>query len=347
MPALSHKLTIVSALAAASFVLSPVRALAQPDASSAKAEYRKAYDAIAKQDWATARDLLLGMWNKSKTYDVASSLGQVEFRLQHYAAAARYMTFANANVPPSEKTEFIKKLEKGLQEVRVRVGAIRVTVGEPGAELRAGDQLIGQSPLTEEVFLDPGSCVVTATKDGRVARQQIVAHGGESFTVTLNLPAAEQPPSPPGATTPPPPATEPAPLTTTHPPPPASSSPDLLPVAIGGGVALVALATGIGFRLSANSSYDDADALRNKNGAQGCADGTAPASDCTAQTDANKSGDRKTNVSTVAFGVAGAAVVGTAVYWFWPRSSATEKASPRVQGSIGQGGGFLSISGNF
>src|SRR5437870_9509677 len=193
MYAPNHKLTALSILIAASVPLSPAPALAQPVTAAAKAEYRKAYDAMAKDDWATARDLLLGLWNKNKTYDVASSLGQVEFRLQHYAACARYMTFANANVPPSEKTEFIKKVERGLREVLLRVATIRVVVNEPGAELRDGDEIIGLSPVTEQVFLDPGSHVITATKDGRVARQEIVARGGESFEVSLNLKPAEQP----------------------------------------------------------------------------------------------------------------------------------------------------------
>jgi hypothetical protein len=349
MPAFSNKLIVLSFFAAASVALSPAPALAQPDATSAKAEYRKAYDAMARQEWLTARELLLAMWNKNKTYDVASSLGQVEFRLQHYAAAAKYMTFANANVPPSEKTEFIKKLQKGLQEVRILVGSIRVVVNEPGAELRAGDQAIGQSPLNDEVFLDPGTYLVTATKDGRTASQKIVAKAGESFEVSLNLPPAERGSVTPGSGLPPASPSTSTNLGPTAPPSheSESSSPSLLPAVIGGGVALVALTTGIGFRVAANGRYDDAEALREKNGPQGCADGTAPASDCAAQNEANKSGDRKTNVSTVAFSVAGAALVGTAVYWFWPRSSATEKAGPRVQGTVGQGGGFLTISGNF
>lgn len=347
MPRSSNKFLVLSVLASASLTFAPALAVAEPDPGSAKAEYRKAYAAMSKRDWPTARELLLAMWNKNNTYDVASSLGQVEFQLRHYAAAARYMTFANAHVPPSEKSEFIKKLQKGLQEVRLRVTAIRITASEPGAELKAGDEVLGESPLTDEVFLDPGTYVVTATKDGRVARQPITARSGESFAVTLTLPPVEKNSTVALAGDPvaPPPVVE-APQSSA-PIPASSSSPDLLPVIIGGGVTVAALATGIGFRLSASSSYDEAAALRKTNGAEGCVSGSAPVSDCAAQTDANRSGDRKANASTVAFGVAGAALVGTAVYWFWPRSSATAKASSRAQGSISKNSAFLGISGDF
>lgn len=342
MPAFYQPLAVLPMLAA--LVLSPSLAIAQTDVATAKAEYRKAYDAMAQKDWATARELLLGMWSRNKTYDVASSLGQVEFQLQNYAAAARYMTFANANVPPSEKTEFIKKLEKGLREVRGRVGIVRITVNEPGAELSSAGVVLGQSPLTEEIFLDPGNHVIVATKDGRVAQRQVTAQRGESIEVSLTLPPEE-----PASGLPPAPSPNAGAVSTS---PPASSaaapsSPDVLPAAIGGGLALAAVATGVGFRLSAASSYDDADALRRKNGPQGCANGTAAPADCAAQREANETGDKRVNMSTIAFGVAGAALVGTAVYWFWPRQSESESASPRVHGSIGQHGGFLSLSGNF
>jgi hypothetical protein len=85
---------------------------AQPsDPTAASAEYRKAYAAMAKEDWRKAREILLTIWKTNKTYDVASSLGQVEFKLAHYGSAARFMAFALDHVAPSEKPEFIQRLK--------------------------------------------------------------------------------------------------------------------------------------------------------------------------------------------------------------------------------------------
>lgn len=125
----------------------------------------------------------------------------------------------------------------------------------------------------------------------------------------------------------------------------------LVPVVVGGATTLVALGVGIGFRLSAASRHDDVLRLQEKNGASGCANGTASSSDCTAQREAVESEDSRRRISTTAFVVAGIAAVGTAVYWFWPRpaahSGAAQNGSLRLSGAVTPGGSGLWLSGNF
>jgi len=323
---------------------------AQPsDSNAAGAEYRKAYAAIAKEDWAKAREILLGLWTVNRTYDVASSLGQVEFKLRHYGSAARFMAFALANVAPSEKPEFVQRLRNGLRELRLKVGTLRVVVNEPGAELIFGDEVLGTSPLEQEVFLDAGSHVLTARKNGRTARADVSLKAGEGLDVTLTLPP-EGPPAPPvsglGVETSP---AVPRNSTTAPPTADRAHSPSLVPVVVGGAVVAASLATGVGLRISANGSYNDADDLRRKNGAEGCMSGAAPQADCDAQTEANRSGDSKANFSTVAFGVAGGALLATAAYWFWPRESSTLTSRPnaRFHSSVSNSGGFIGVSCDF
>jgi hypothetical protein len=342
-----YRSTIVVSFAALSSLLHATSLCAQPaDPNAAATEYRKAYAAIAKEDWPQARELLLKVWNGKKTYDVAASLGQVEFKLDHYAAAARYMAFALVNVAPSEKPEFIDRLKKGLREVRLRVGSIRVTVSEPDAEVSTDDDAFGISPLAQEVFLEPGRHVLIARKGDRTAKADVVTKAGEGFEVTLTLPA------------------EPAPLAPTSGLGVAGSSPasgtdtaspadrgtgqtrSVVPVIVGGAVAVAAAATGIALRVSANGSYDDAEQARRQNGEHGCLNGSAGATACESQQEAVRSGDTKTNISTATFAVAGAAVVATAAYWFWPRQKATHAALvPMV--SLTASGGFFGVSSRF
>lgn len=343
-----YRLPSIASLFALVLTLKANAVGAQPaDPNAAAADYRKAYAAMAKEDWPRARELLLKVWDAKKTYDVAASLGQVEFKLQHYAAAARFMSFAIANVAPSEKPEFIDRLKNGLREVRLRVGSVRVTVNEPDADLAAGDEAIGRSPLTQEIFLEPGRHTLIAKKGERTAKADVITKAGEGFEVTLNLPAQPAPLAP----------TSGLGVETSAPIPSGTDLKDsvngdksrsIVPVVIGGAVAVAAVATGIGLRISANGSYDDADELRQKNGTDGCTSGAASPADCHAQADANSSGDRKANVSTVAFAIAGGAVLATAAYWFWPRDKSPRAGStPRLTGIIVPSGSFLSISTDF
>ncbi|HKY38436.1 MAG TPA: hypothetical protein VJN18_20980 [Polyangiaceae bacterium] len=345
----THRTLLACALAFPLLLKSPSAIAQAADPSTTAADYRKAYAAMAKEDWPKARELLLKVWNDKNTYDVAASLGQVEFKLEHHAAAARYMAFALANVAPSEKAEFIERLKKGLREVRLRVGSIRVAVNEPGAEIVAGDEVIGTSPLTQEVFLDPGRHVVIARKGERSAKADVLAKAGEGFEVTLSLPA-EPPPAAPtsglGVASPPSAGNAEA-----QPGDTGTTQRSVVPVLVGGGVAVVAVGLGIGFRVAAGSSQDRFEELRTKYGEEGCAGSASDSSDCAALADAVDSTDFRRNFSTASFVVAGAAAIGTAVYWFWPRSTDSAQAgrarSFRFNASADQDGGMVWVGGSF
>jgi hypothetical protein len=122
-------------------------------------------------------------------------------------------------------------------------------------------------------------------------------------------------------------------------------------VIVGGSIVLIGAGLGIGYRVSASSKNDDLHALQEKNGSNGCNDGSAAPTDCDAAKDAGESVDSRRNISTASFVVAGAALVGTAVYWFWPRSStATAAGGGRtfsVSGAPAHHGGSLFVSGSF
>jgi hypothetical protein len=63
--------------------------------------------------------------------------------------------------------------------------------------------------------------------------------------------------------------------------------------------------------------------LREQNGASGCSDGSAGPEPCRAQRDAAKSTQRKTNMATAGYAVAGVALAATVGYWLWAQPGST------------------------
>jgi predicted Zn-dependent protease len=83
---LRHALYAVSLLGVLSAPLSA--AAQQPQPTASQAQYRKAYKAMEQGQWSDAKSLLLDLWNKAQTYDVAESLSHVEFHAGNYAPRA-------------------------------------------------------------------------------------------------------------------------------------------------------------------------------------------------------------------------------------------------------------------
>jgi hypothetical protein len=134
--------------------------------------------------------------------------------------------------------------------------------------------------------------------------------------------------------------------------PPSSASPDdrsLVPVIIGGSVAVLGAVGLVAFDLAASSDTDRAAALQAKNGDSGCSNGTAAMSDCAAQRDALKSHDSNRNLAVASAIVGAVGLISIPVYWFWPRDETTTNTSGasgfRLRGSFGIGS--LSVSGDF
>ncbi len=68
--------------------------------------------------------------------------------------------------------------------------------------------------------------------------------------------------------------------------------------------------------------------LREKNGAYGCGNGTASASDCAAQHDAAISHDKHRNLALTSAIVGAVGLASIPVYWFWREPS--HRPAPRV-----------------
>jgi hypothetical protein len=332
-------------------VTAPVCAQAQEAASDANAQYRKAFDALAKQNWAEARRLLLPLWAKSHTWDVAAGLGQAEFLLKNYADGAQYTAFALANVPPKEKTKTVDHLKAALVEMKAAVGTARISVSKDAAEVLIDGQTVGVAPLLTEVYLNPGSRQLEARlSSGGSGEQTLEVTAGQSYQVALIVekPQAEAAPTIVPQQEPPKPATQ----TPTSEPPIShdNATPNWAPVLITGGLAIVAVGFGTGFALDASSAKSDGAKSLSSAEAQF---GSNP---CTTQKGASSGicqelqthQDRRSSSSTgatisfVAGGVFAAAAV--ASYFLWAKPESTQG---RVDAWVAPNAGGLRLQGSF
>ena len=116
-------------------------------------------------------------------------------------------------------------------------------------------------------------------------------------------------------------------------------------ILVGGGVVTVGgLVTGLVYNVKANNAYDKAQKLSDVIGSSGCYGSNS--SSCDKVKEHRENHDSARNISTAAFVVGGAALVGTAVYWLWPRSK-LRTGTVRVDGMATKNSSWVGVSGNF
>ncbi|HWA75909.1 MAG TPA: hypothetical protein VG937_26410 [Polyangiaceae bacterium] len=305
------------------------------------ARYRAAHAAMQRGNWAEARTLLLALWERSKSYDVAASLAQVEHAQGNDVLAARYLTFALSHLAPKERPETLARYRAALSELEAQIGRIEVNVNQPAAEIRLDGAPVGMSPLPHPIFVDPGPHTIEAQASGVSASKQVELSKGELLTVELSL--AKPAPAPPPET-----------IATPGPAVPSDDrSPEahrsLLPVYAAGGLAVVGAAVAVGFGLAADSDETKANALKARLGESGCADSTASRSTCDAAERAVQAQRRDALWSNIGIGVASASLAaGLGYLLFWPapnRSQTTARLRPG--GELTETGIALSLAGEF
>lgn len=321
--------------------------VAQDLANDANAQYRKAFTALSQKNWLEARRLLLPLWQRSQTWDVASGLGQAEFFLNNYATAATYTAFALANLPPKEKLTTAERLRAALDEMKQSVGTLRVTVSEAGAEILLDDERVGSSPLGREVYANPGAHRIQArVLNGAQTTQSFLVEAGKSYQMALIL----EKPVDEGASgflA----SAAPRAIAAPNANPAADRDrwrPNWTPVLVSGGLAVAAAAIGAGFAIDARSAKTaGAEALNEAEGQFGdnpCAPSNGGGSEICQSVESNADRRKTSNtVATASFAISGvfaAAAVGSYFIWAKPRT-------PRVDAWLGPNGGGLSWAGQF
>jgi hypothetical protein len=327
---------------------------------AARVEARRLFEqgkqaAQAKQ-WNKALDLFRRAYAAVPSYDVAANLGHVALKLNKNAEAARYLWVSLHTFPPSET----QARRQSIQELYDTAKRNSATVN-PELRPESADMLVDGAELDrragEPVFLEPGQHFLTAQADGHEPVNQVVeAVAGGELTVEFVLPKSPAKParanSRPHNPKPARRAGEPEPVSE-----PSKDSHTLqqgsslyLGLIIGGSVTLAAAGVGVGYTLSANRSQRKAeDLVQAVGGSSGCADRSSRPAACDRLASEADAVDRKRNTSYIAFGVAGAAALGTVTYLFWPglTGSGSDSAEVRPRLLVGDGSTGLAVSGRF
>jgi hypothetical protein len=331
-------------------------------------EFREAQAALEAQDVPKAYGLLLSLWEKNPTYDVAAVLGQVEIYQGKYLDAAGHLAFSVKNTP-ADQGEALQRTLAEFSKAKEHVTTLRVAVdvaetksAVDGAEIFVNGKSIGTSPLSTEVFVEPGHIDLIAkhpTQGQGEAHFEAAAAEERSVQLTLRpiVSPTGAPPKPPYASDAlaDPSGKLPAP---TEPPTRSDSgaaiSGKTVVLVVGGVVTLIAGGTATYFGLKAKSAQDDASNLSRQAeaefGARRCSSADAQGADiCTSIRKKLDDHDSKARVFNVMLPVAGVAAVATGVlYLLWPNQSihTAQKHLTLVPVATQQSGGFM-LSGSF
>jgi hypothetical protein len=323
--------------------------------SMARERFKEGVAYFDKKDFAKARVAFLQAYALKKHPAVLINLAQSELRSGHEADAAKHFAQYLREHKDATESER-QTAETGLTAAKALVGEVALEVDTVGADVYVDGDLEGPAPLPAAIYLAPGSHEIQARKDGKIASGEVSATAGQSTSLSLRLTAASKGAAPAAGSPPAEGGREATPEEPeSHPRkgfvPWLTSTPGAI---IGVGLTGVGLIGGGAFALGSKSAYDAADSVAdgitkeavhqdeklNDKGvcvdpAKWLANGTSPAKqrvysdpavladrahqyqkNCDKYSNNVKSGDTFKTLAIVSFAVAGAAAVGTIVYYF-------------------------------
>jgi hypothetical protein len=305
----------------------PVDPRSKPEAPKTKDRAEELFDqataAFDAKRYAEAEAKYEEAWRLKQTYDIAGNLGVTKRQLGKNREAAQHLAWALAHMPPSEGPSTRKGLEQEFQKARATVGAIRVRVNVDAATIMVNGRDAGTTPLADDVFVEPGAVRVQAKHDGYVTVEQTltVAMGttGEVSLALVPVPAERR---------------------------------SIVPGAVLGGVAGVALVTGIGLMVGGAVKHANNTNLNRAitQAHHSCVTGaTNLDSQCGALASGASTADTLNHAGIGVLVGAGAAAVGSVLYFVWPQSkpSASREGGFRFVPTASMNGGGVLLSGTF
>jgi hypothetical protein len=194
---LASLLAIAAPPIRAALAADPAQPTDAPAPNEADRLFAEGVEARKAGKLAEAEVLFLKAWALKKTWDIAANLGLVEFKLGKLAEGARHVTFAIANLPPTESDATRESLSAALAAARPDIGEVRIACDVDGAEVRVGGKLEGTTPLPASLFAAPGQLVIEIRKDGyEPGRKAIEVKKGSVEDVTVTLTRRGPPPGP-------------------------------------------------------------------------------------------------------------------------------------------------------
>lgn len=287
----------------ASTALSPEEALRD----TTRELFAKGVRAAQEQRWDQCRAAFLAALGVKKVAQIAGNLALCEVKLGLYRDAAEHVTFFLHDTRPETPADRMAAARAILEGASAKVGTLVLTVDVAGADVAVDGRAVGQAPLEDPVFVEPGHHAIEARLGAKIATAELDVAAGGRRTVPLAL-------------------TQP------------SAGPGLGWIIAAGVLAGGGLAAGAGLTAAANAKAGDSAALRSIVGPAGCAlPSAANAGTCTNIKDAATSQTTFARAAAGAFVVGGAlglAATGLAV-WRVAGSTATVRVAPVVGATEG------------
>lgn len=116
------------------------------------------------------------------------NLGGLEAEMGRARDAAQSLSTCLRLLKPEDKQVIGEKAERILNDVRGRVGALRVEANVPDAEIVVDGKVAGKFPLPDPIFLDPGSHAVEVKAPGYQSDVRVaMLNAGTSMLIRMRL----------------------------------------------------------------------------------------------------------------------------------------------------------------
>jgi hypothetical protein len=347
-----HRLALALALA-----LTSLPTAAQLEESDAL--YQKGNEAYTAKRWRDAYEAYSKAFALKQSYDIAGNLGDVELILGKHRDAAEHLSLS-LRLWPTLRLEQKKRTAERLEEAKKSVGAAKVTVDADGAEITVNGRVVGKSPLSDVVWVEPGPIVVEAKLGDRFAKRTVAFAAGEKKDVVLHLATAATAPLPnPGG-----PTTSPVGTERERPPTGPGAAKvdrtwlqrrDWTPAIVGGALTAAALGAFVVFKVREGGARDDQAATRDdlaKKGGSSACSGSKPPSACSDLADAVEREASAHDSATIALIAAGALAAGTiTAFLLWPERKPPARSQRPAGTTLGlvpiHSGAFLSVGASF
>lgn len=170
----------------------PSSAQAAPAGDAAEKHYEAGVGYAKAVKWAEAREEFRQAYEASPKLKSLAGLIKAEIAIGLKAKAATHlvaMLRRRSELDPNTLAE----AEAKLAELRTQIGAATITVNAEGAEVVVDGEVVGRSPIADEVFVEAGPRKFQARKAGLTAEQSVDVAPGSKPAVALTMTEAPGP----------------------------------------------------------------------------------------------------------------------------------------------------------
>jgi hypothetical protein len=309
---------------------------AEQPSSDAEERYRAAHVAMDNGKWEDARSLLRALFDESHTYDVAGSLGEVEYQMGRYGSSANYIAFAIANLPPHEKADRLRTVLHGLQAL---VGIVHLSLKGDGVDLFIDGEPVPLSRGAKDIYIDEGTHTLTARRGNHSVDRVVQISSGAETTAAFEFPESDrqndarlrratrlkEPDSGPRREV-------------------ETSRAKEVVVISGSALAVIGLGAGIGFGLASNSAESDARGTVKTLPRSACVSNPGSVA-CESAESAYDRQRRNATIANVGFAVGAIAAVATlGAVFLWPNDAQHDTNSGGVRAAAVLAPGLLGLT---